>query len=337
MNRRNNRLRRHGFENMSLLEFVLKAINRVRLLRRPVQCAAPRVLSNRKFAGYVRRRYLKTGFAEQSVIHALFAKIYRDVDYPPQLSEWNSSFDGKLLTVPLREQSLWLDWDIALSLNGHDVDVKQTYARMLRSDQKPAVFFDIGANYGTHTLIMLSQGVQTISFEPNPLCRAYIKELCAVNGYDAKIEALALGDAEGTVELAFPERDSWLGTIVESEKAELIANFELSTETVRLTTVDTFVRASGLRPDLIKIDTEGNETAVLRGSYETLRSTACTIIFESRRGKERAEIFDILDSLGYSIMIMPPAAKAIEPVSLGAFSECVRHNFAALPRPTRDI
>ena len=41
---------------------------------------------------------------------------------------------------------------------------------------KPKIFFDVGANYGTHSFIFQSQGVKAYSFEPNPNYFPYFKK-----------------------------------------------------------------------------------------------------------------------------------------------------------------
>jgi hypothetical protein len=64
------------------------------------------------------------------------------------------------------------DWGLSLLVAGHDVEIKETY-RYLLEERKPKLFFDIGANYGTHSLIFLTHGVRTISFEPNLGLRPY--------------------------------------------------------------------------------------------------------------------------------------------------------------------
>src|ERR1700722_9247274 len=51
---------------------------------------------------------------------------------------------------------------------GHDSELKQTYASLIQLEHPPRLVLDIGANYGTHSIIFLSHDIETVSFEPNP-------------------------------------------------------------------------------------------------------------------------------------------------------------------------
>jgi hypothetical protein len=65
---------------------------------------------------------------------------------------------------------MWLDWFLALATLGDDSTVKKTYAAIVSSSRKPDLFLDVGANYGTHSLLFLAHGIRTWSFEPNARC-----------------------------------------------------------------------------------------------------------------------------------------------------------------------
>ena len=42
-----------------------------------------------------------------------------------------ADFAGKISKMPLRNSSLWLDWDLALAITGHDAEVKETYENLV--------------------------------------------------------------------------------------------------------------------------------------------------------------------------------------------------------------
>ncbi len=214
------------------------------------------------------------------------------------------SFAGKRLLLPLTAERAWQEWDAAVATLGHDLEVKITYANLLRSSRRPRMFFDVGANYGLHSLLFLAHGVPTISFEPNPACHEYPQRVSQLNRWNCNIQAVALSDEEGWAELWFPERDTWMGTTDAAVRDSLAREFPLHSIKVEQTTTDAFVAKHGIHPDLIKIDTEGNEARVLRGSRETLRSFRPLVIFESWPAARDA-VAATLEEAGYRIGLLP--------------------------------
>ena len=71
--------------------------------------------------------------------------------------------------------------------------------------------------------------------------------------------------------------------------------------------MDSYVEASGIAPDLLKIDTEGNELNVLRGALGTIKRHAPVIVLESGAASDAmsgnpdndASIGRLLQGLGY--------------------------------------
>lgn len=106
-------------------------------------------------------------------------------------------------------------------------------------------------------------------------------------------------------------------------------DFSLCTTEVKQTTVDAYVARHGCHPDLIKIDTEGNELRVLRGSLETLGSCRPLVIFESRPG-ERSALFQLFGQLQYRIALLP-VQRGCRPQVLtsDSFYGCAANNFIA--------
>jgi len=257
--------------------------------------------------------------------HALFA------DGRPLIDEgtWTVSFAGKRLLLPLTVERAWQEWDAAVATLGHDLEVKTTYANLLRSSHRPKMFFDVGANYGLHSLLFLAHGVPTISFEPNPACHGYLQRVSQLNHLSCNIEPVALSDEKGCAELWFPERDTWMGTTDTAVRDSLARDFPLRNIQVAQTTLDAFVTTKNIQPDLIKIDTEGNEARVLRGSRETLRSFRPLVIFESWPGARDA-VMATLEEVGYRIGMLPVTEGS--PVSViegSAFREHPSRNFIA--------
>jgi hypothetical protein len=90
--------------------------------------------------------YNFTNDAGRMAIYRRSAKIFRDVPATFESGCWYVDVPPFRLRMPLRREHAWLDWDSALAVLGHDLEVKQFYAKLLGSRYRPEVFIDIGAN-----------------------------------------------------------------------------------------------------------------------------------------------------------------------------------------------
>jgi hypothetical protein len=157
--------------------------------------------------------YLALTPCHRATFHEWFAKIFRNTSVQARDGNWTVVFAGKSILMPLVSESLWLDWDTAVSIVGHDIEIKQTYEALIGSSTtKPTLFIDIGANYGTHSLLFLVHGIKTMTFEPNSSCHGCFARLCELNHVTPTIEGVALGAYHGYVKLSYPKRDTWLGS-----------------------------------------------------------------------------------------------------------------------------
>ncbi len=203
----------------------------------------------------------------KSSFHSRFSKVFRE--YQGDFSEgtWQLKVGQKPVLVPLRSNYAWLDWDAALSVLGHEPELKATYDFFISLKNPPQLVLDIGANYGTHSIIFLSHCIRTISFEPNTNCHAFFRLLCETNRLKYELEPLATGASEASVDLWYREREEWLGTTDSSLKFR--AEGGLLKTTVSQTTIDRYVEKHRLESDVLKIDTEGTDFQVLLGGALT--------------------------------------------------------------------
>lgn len=137
--------------------------------------------------------------------------------------------------------------------------------------------FDVGANRGSRTEMMLSLGAKVIAFEPQPQCAV---ELRAFNHPNLTIVECAVGETEkkATIHLKLYSThasllDEWSTDVPE------IGNLKVS-----VTTLDAAIARYGL-PRFCKIDVEGYEPQVFQGLSQPIDS----MCFEYHHdGKERA-------------------------------------------------
>lgn len=262
-----------------------------------------------------------------------YSRVFRREDTPMSPGEWNVRFAGRRISVPLRPEWAWLDWDLAVSIVGHDVEIVQTYEALLLSDERPDFFLDVGANYGTHSILFLSAGIPVIAFEPNPGCYSYFQAACELNGFSGRWEQAAVGSGPGEIELVFPEKETWLGSVSSDVTPGLKEWGDVTRLRVPVTNLDSYLSEIPRGKVLIKIDVEGYEIEVLKGAARMLRDYKPTIIFESNDAKLRAELFRLYEESGYGIHSLPyrPAARS-KAFSLDEFLASTATNFIALPR-----
>jgi FkbM family methyltransferase len=126
------------------------------------------------------------------------------------------------------------------------------------------VFYDIGANVGFFSLIAarcVGADGAVYAFEPLPANADALAHNVAINGFEnVELVRAAVSRGPGRAELAVT------ASSVQAHLADVDTGVPtVSTTTVDVTSVDAAVR-SGLRPpDVVKIDVEGAELAVLEG------------------------------------------------------------------------
>ena len=244
---------------------------------------------------------------------------------------WTVFFSGHKIIMPLRMPSAGLDWGLALSILGHDDEVKATYAALVSSDQRPELFLDVGANYGTHSVLFLSVGIPTISFEPNPLCLSQFQAMCELNGLKGRWEQVAIGNGNGEIELVYQEAATWSGS-VSSAKALIIKRSPTAkTKLVPIKKLDDYLSDVCCDRVLIKIDVEGFESEVIRGAAILIAARKPKIIFECDNLDRRPELFNLLTDLGYSIYMLPwRPARGSRLLDRSEFLKSAAGNFIAI-------
>jgi FkbM family methyltransferase len=301
-------------------------------LRSDLESLARRVVERRWTRALANLAYHGLTSKQAEAIHEAFGNVFKDRENAFRDGIWSIRFCGRTIRVPLQAQSLALDWGIALAMLGHDVEVKQTYAALIKSAAPPDLFLDVGSNFGTHSILFQAHGIDTMSFDPNPGCNAYHMRLAAANGLQPRIEPVAIGEQPGQVNLAFPPDQPWLGSTDAEIGVRLKTEYAVETCAVEQRTVDAYLSRLTARHLLLKIDTEGNECAVLAGAAQTLRDKQPTVIFECWSGPERDEIHRLLTESNYSVMPLPwDPRTSPQMLDVERFRRSAGMNFLALP------
>jgi FkbM family methyltransferase len=300
---------------------------------RPIKRSIVRSIATQNGPRTVLNRYYDLlGDEAKSRFHTRYSKVFRDHGVLLAPGNWGVHFIDRKIWVPLRPSWSWLDWDIAVSIIGHDIEVKRTYAALVTSDQRPAVFLDVGANYGMHSVLFLSIGIPVIAFEPNPSCFSHFQTVCELNGLAGRWEEVAIGNRAGQIELVYPEKETWLGSVSSDIVSTLKKSDGVITKQVPLKKLDDFLGDMPLGQVLIKIDVEGFEREVIEGASQLLRDCKPKLIFESNNAKSRHALLRMLEHCGYSVHPLPwHPSVASRFLDLDEFVTSASTNFIAIP------
>lgn len=142
------------------------------------------------------------------------------------------------------------------------------------------VFWDIGANIGLHavTAKVLYPAATVCAFEPAPTTMARLRRNAALNAAEIMLHDVALSDHAGEVSLHLGDP----GNPGMSTLSPWSAYRYAGTCQVALRRGDELVASgAGPSPNVIKLDVEGHEPAVLRGLANVLRAPDCRrVVFE---------------------------------------------------------
>ena len=161
-------------------------------------------------------------------------------------------------------------------------------------------YFDIGANQGMRSYLMLVQKRKTFMFEPNNFLNNINKQRCDLNEfYNYKIEAICISDSVGKQDFYFSNEPSMSSL----NKSFSEVNGVSRVEKVNINTLDNYIKVNGINSmyPLIKIDVEGHEISVISGAKETIKTLKPTLIIEIFELNHVKEIFNFVKPLGYEV------------------------------------
>lgn len=230
-------------------------------------------------------------WAERASIARLVAKLYAARLMPFDTLGWEADIvvRGVRYVVGVRTSEVYVL---------HEIYSVHQYERHPNFVPQPGwTVVDVGANIGVFTIQQGARGAKVYAFEPNPNCYRRLARNVNANFLADRVRLFpsALGDMHGTVKLFVEDGGTTGGFVVPAE-----APGTDQAPTVAITTLDRMVDALQLPPiDLLKIDTEGSEVAVLTGAQQTLRKVRRIIVeFHSRDLLRR--VSEILDRNGFS-------------------------------------
>lgn len=172
----------------------------------------------------------------------------------------------------------------------------------------PRVYFDVGAFLGYFSVLPLTwlhRDARVFAFEMNPASHRHLVANLACNHHLAPWRVFPiLAGLSDEVALAEP-------VVVDAFALNRPEHPDEATDHIDILTLDHLAAVAGFVPDLIKMDVEGFEAAIVRGGMEVLATAMPTMLFElhseemlAARGGTRAGVLSTLEGVGYQMFVV---------------------------------
>ncbi len=154
--------------------------------------------------------------------------------------------------------------------------------------QEGSVAFDVGAHSGLYTLLFAKRARRVYSFEPLPRNLRFLHRTLELNNIsNAVIVPFALAGSTGATSFKEGEHSS-------EGRLDLAGEIPV----FGITCAD-FAAKYAAWPDLLKIDVEGAELELLKGSQEFFRQRHPLLLLSTHGESIKAECLKLLRELGY--------------------------------------
>lgn len=158
--------------------------------------------------------------------------------------------------------------------------MKWCYEQLIRYPQ--ATLIDVGASTGCYTLLAKHHPNLTVhAFEPVPLTYRVLLENIYLNDLIGHVEAHRIGISNYIGEGVLHSIKDIGGSGVSMIDGQPAFHKDCDDLPIEVITLDAFCQARNVIPTFIKIDTEGNEKAVLQGAAETIEQYHPFLLFET--------------------------------------------------------
>lgn len=139
-----------------------------------------------------------------------------------------------------------------------------------------STFLDIGANVGAYSLLASGvKGAQSYAIEPVPETYKYLVNNIQLNRLTSKVKCMQIGFSDQSGSLAFSTNKGTMNRVLKNNQNGLM---------IPVITIDQFIKEEKTFPELIKIDVEGFELAVIKGGYCLFSNPGCKVVFVELNG-----------------------------------------------------
>ncbi len=172
-------------------------------------------------------------------------------------------------------------------LHPHSEMFQQIYEQFSDFLPKATDFvLDIGAQYGDYAIVCNRlYGAKVAAFEPLKDNYVVMNRLARINRAHIETFNVALSDHDGFLSMYSD------GGMLRSEE------YSNRKERIRFTTLDSYE----FKPNLVKIDVEGFEMQVLKGSIKTIEAHHPKIIIETHSSSLEEEVCQFFSKMNYEL------------------------------------
>jgi FkbM family methyltransferase len=188
--------------------------------------------------------------------------------------------DGIMLELdPSHEKAFWS--------GTHEVSIQQLLLGEVRAEM---VCWDVGAHIGFFSLMLARRARLVVAVEAHPVNAARLRRNVELNDLPVQVVEAAVWSVPGTVSLQVAPM---------SGMHAVVGAHGEGTIDVPAVTLDQLA-VDNPPPDLVKIDVEGAEVAVLEGATSALRHTSF-VLCETHGREARRGAHARLEQLGFSV------------------------------------
>lgn len=168
--------------------------------------------------------------------------------------------------------------------------------------KKDQIIIDVGANVGYYTLNLskkIGHNGKIISIEPDPQTFKILKKNCELNRLtNVELHNYAISDHDGLMNLFQSSTHSGQNSLIPNDSCQSI--------TVKTITLDNLIGENFTKIHWLKIDVEGSEFFVLKGSSRLLTKTQNVLIeiheeIMEKQNQKPEELIKILKNFGFKI------------------------------------
>ncbi len=211
--------------------------------------------------------------------------------------------NGKHGLFLVNKQDSWISKSLEMygEWSEKEVDI---FKQILRPGD---IVYDVGANIGAFTIFfakkVTGKGGFVYAFEPQRVLSNTLAANVALNELmNVEVNRVAVGQREGTIDVPddidyFPTEGANFGGVSLVDTNWTAVGFP--TRKTRMITLDSVRKKSSRCPRLIKIDVEGMEADVLKGSSSLLRECGTVFYIENNCLKDTRELLKIMTAAGY--------------------------------------